>query len=99
MDALQGGGTGLPDSGNAFWLGHVPLVGNKIVQTNTGMAQTGWVDDVLLPGPTKQETESNVAQLIDILTELGNQFDQEKSMTQAAQSVRYLRVSIDFNDH
>lgn len=58
-----------------------------------------FVDDVLIMGTTKDETEQRAAQLINLLTQLGVKINKKKSMTQASQEVRYLGHLLNFRDN
>ena len=54
-----------------------------------------YVDDILILGATKEETEARAATLVDLLTNLGVQVNAKKSMSTAAQTFRYLGQEID----
>ena len=55
-----------------------------------GWSYAWWVDDVLVLGPTKEETESRAAALVKLLTSLGLKVNCDKSMKHAAQQFNYV---------
>jgi len=60
-----------------------------------GIILTWFVDDLLILGRTKQETESHTAQVINLLTRLGLKVNFQKSQLQPAQQVDYLGQRLD----
>ena len=62
-------------------------------------AHCWWVDDILLLGPTKEETERRAVALIQLLTQLGVTANGDKSMTRAQQQVTYVGQRIDLRNN
>ena len=55
-----------------------------------GWSFAWWVDDVLVLGPTQEETEQRAAALVRLLTSLGLKVNCDKSMKRAAQQFNYV---------
>ncbi len=64
-----------------------------------GWAHAWYIDDVMILGRTKEETEYRAMTLVEKLTTLGIQVNQEKSMQAAAQTFRYLGHDINLKDN
>ena len=60
-----------------------------------GIVHVWYVDDVLIVGRTPQEVEHQAAAAIRLLTHLGIQVNQEKSMKSPAQKFPYLWQVLD----
>ena len=57
------------------------------------------MDDILILGPSKQETERRAISLIKLLITLGIRVNREKSMHKAAQTVVYLGHQINLTQN
>ena len=66
---------------------------------NNRWPHSWYVDDIMLLGSSKEETESRAARLISLLTHLGVRVNKEKSMTQAAQTFIYLGHQINLHNN
>ena len=64
-----------------------------------GIHHIWWVDDVMILGETKQETEEKATQFIQLLTSLGMQINLEKSMDSANQTVEYVGQIFNFKEN
>ena len=60
-----------------------------------GIVHVWYVDDVLIVGRTPQEAEHQAAATIRLLTDVGIQVNQEKSMEFLAQKIPYLGLILD----
>lgn len=64
-----------------------------------GIIHVWYVDDVLIVGRTPQEVEHQTAAAIQLMTRLGIQVNQDKSMKVPAQKIKYLGQVLDLEAH
>ena len=60
-----------------------------------GILHCWYVDDILILGQTKEDTETKATRLVKLLTSLGVRINQTKSMSEARQCVTYLGHQVD----
>ena len=64
-----------------------------------GILHCWYVDDILILGSTKEDTEMKATLLVNLLTSLGVRVNQDKSMKEARQCVTYLGHQVDLHNN
>ena len=96
MDALPGGQTSASNLRDEFGWALAPYWANRLSKpikawlNQQGCEHAWWVDDILVLGTTKEDVETMAATLVNKLTDMGIQMNQEKTMKSPAQVLTYL---------
>ena len=94
MDEIQSLCSGISSGGHALRVGLGPLVGQQIQQAHQDMDESStncwWIDDVLILGESATQVEHRAIAVVNMLTSMGIQVNQAKSMQHAAQQFPYV---------
>lgn len=98
------GTTGYQILGMPFGWALSPWWANKFIKPirswlqNAQIPHAWWIDDILIMGETKEQTEQNATRLVEILTSLGIQINTEKSDKEATMQIKYVGQHINLQE-